>query len=71
MMIFISVMMLLSKPTSSIRSSCSQNISSEWFEADPGPAGKEDMAKSCGEDTHSMYHSQCHESLYLLSVILP
>lgn len=68
MMNFINMMMLLSEPTGGIRSSCSQNISSEWFEADPGAAGREDMAKNCGEDTHAMCHNQCRASSYLLSV---
>lgn len=62
--------MLLSKPERSIGSSCTQNISSEWFEADPGPAGKKEMAKGCGEHTHAMYHNQCHATSNLQSVTL-
>lgn len=70
LMIFPNMLMLLSKPTS-IGSSCTQNISSTWFEADPVPAGKKAMAERCGKDAHAVARNQCHATSYLQSVNWP
>lgn len=66
-MIFLNMLMLLSKPKS-IGSSWTQNTSSTWFEADPVPAGKKEMAESCGKDAHAVARNQCHATSYLQSV---
>lgn len=66
-MIFLNMLMLLSKPKST-GSSCTQNTSSTWFKADPVPAGKKAMAESCGEDADAVARNQCHATSYLQSV---
>lgn len=60
MMIFLNLVML-SKPERSIRSSCTQNTSSSWFEADPKTSWEERDGKE-QRWGHSCNHKQCHST---------